>query len=160
MSRRLTPFLLTLMLLIVALVPFHVPGLSRVTPLLPLIAVYHWAVYRSENFSALAVFLIGVVQDILTGVPLGTFTLVFLFVYGLVLSQHRYIAGKSFLVVWLGFALLAAGACLAVWVLTSTGGMGIVEPAAAAFQYLLTIAAYPVIAWLLLRWQRAVLEAV
>lgn len=158
LSRRLTPFLLTMMLLILALVPFHVPGLSRVTPLLPLIAVYHWAVYRSENFPAVAVFVIGVVQDILTGVSLGSFTLVFLFVYGLVLSQHRYLAGKSFLVVWLGFVLAAAGACLAVWVLTSTGGMGIVEPLAAVFQYLLTIACYPFVAWLLLRWQRAVLE--
>jgi len=158
LSRRLTPFLLTLMLLILGLVPFHVPGLSRVMPLLPLVGVYHWAVYSSENFPAVAVFVIGVIQDILSGVSLGSFTLVFLLVYGLVLSQKRYLSGKSFGVVWLGFIIAALGVWLTVWVLTSSSGMGVVEPMAAVVQYLLTIACYPIIAWFLLRWQRAVLE--
>lgn len=159
LARRLTPFALTLVLVVVSVVPLHIPGFARVAPLLPLIAVYHWAIYRPALLPAFAVFVIGLLQDTLTGMPIGVNALVFLGVYGVVLSQRRFFAGKSFAVVWLGFAVVAAGAALSSWILVSVYYVTLVAPRPVLFQYLMTLGVFPLLVWVFLRWQRAFLES-
>ena len=159
LARRLTLFALTLVLVVVSVVPLHIPGFARVAPLLPLIAVYHWAIYRPALLPAFAVFVIGLLQDTLTGMPIGVNALVFLGVYGVVLSQRRFFAGKSFAVVWLGFAVVAAGAALSSWILVSVYYVTLVAPRPVLFQYLMTLGVFPLLVWVFLRWQRAFLES-
>jgi len=160
LSRQLTPFMLTLLMVLLSLIPYHVPGLARVMPVFSLIAVYHWGVYRSELMPVYAVFLIGFLQDALSGVPMGVYTVVFVMAYSVVLAQNRFFSGKSFYVVWLGFALVSAGASFITWILVSTFNGATVEPLAVVYQYLLGLGFYPVIAHLFLRWQRAMLQQV
>lgn len=157
-ARRLTPFGLTLILVLVSVVPLYVPGYARVIPLLPLMAIYHWAINRPELMPAYAVFIIGVLQDVLTGMPIGVNAVVFLGVHGAVLSQQRFFVGKSFAVVWLGFVLVAGGATLASWALISIYNLTPVAPDAALFQYLMTLGCFPPIAWVFLRWQQTFLK--
>ena len=152
LARRLTPFALTLVLVVVSVVPLHIPGFARVAPLLPLIAVYHWAIYRPALLPAFAVFVIGLLQDTLTGMPIGVNALVFLGVYGVVLSQRRFFAGKS-------FAVVAAGAALSSWILVSVYYVTLVAPRPVLFQYLMTLGVFPLLVWVFLRWQRAFLES-
>ena len=159
-ARKLTPFLLTLALVLLSVVPFHIPGLSRVAPLLPLMAIYHWAVYRSELFPAYAVFIIGVLHDIFTGTPIGVNALVFLLVYGIVVSQHRFLFGKSFAVIWIGFGLVGGAASALTWVLVSAWNVAVIEPSTVYIQYLLTFGLFPGLAWMFLRWQRAFLRQI
>ena len=159
-ARKLTPFLLTLMLVLISIVPVHIPGLSRVAPLLPLMAIYHWAVYRSELFPAYAVFIIGILHDIFTGTPIGINALVFLLAYGVVVSQHRFLFGKSFAVIWLGFGLVGGAASALTWALVSAWNVTVIEPSAVYFQYLLTFGLFPGLAWVFLRWQRAFLRQI
>lgn len=156
-ARNLTPFGLTIIMLIISMAPVHVPGYARVVPLLSLMAVYHWTVFRPELLPAFAVFVIGLLQDILSGTPIGIHALVFLIVYGLVLSQRRFLAGKSFAVVWLGFSLVASGAALLSWILVSAYDVALVDPEPVVFQYLMTLGTFPLLGWLLLRWQNAIL---
>jgi len=51
-ARGLTPFGLTLILVVLGQVPLHIPGFAEVAPILPLMAVYHWAIYRSEEHTS------------------------------------------------------------------------------------------------------------
>jgi len=157
-ARRLTPFGLTLILVVLNVVPLHVPALAMVFPVLPLIAIYHWAIYRPELMPYYAVFFIGLLQDILTNMPIGVNALVFLGVHGAVISQSRFFTGKSFAIVWLGFALVAAAATLANWVLISVYNIALISPGAVFFQYLLTLGCFPFFAWVFLRWQQTFLE--
>ncbi len=157
LARRLTPFGLTLVLVILGVLPLHLPGYERVVPLLPLIAVYHWTIYRPELLPAYAVFVIGLLQDTLGGTPIGINAVVFLCVYGVVMSQRTFFIGKSFVIVWLGFALVAAGAVGLGWLLVSVYNMTLVRPHAALFQYLVTLGTFPILAWFFLRWQRTFL---
>jgi len=101
--------------------------------------------------------LIGVIQDSLMGLPIGVSALVFLAVYGMVLSQSRFFSGKPFVIVWFGFALLAAGATLLSWFLVSAFNTTLANPEAALYQYVVTIGTYPLLAWFFLRWQRTYL---
>lgn len=157
-TRLLTPFLLTLALVILNIVPLQVPGLANVIPLLPLMAIYYWAVYRSELLPAYAVFLIGILQDIFSGVPIGVNTVVFLAVYGVVLSQHRFLFGKSFGIIWLGFGIVSAGAFVMNWALISIWNLSVLEPRAVFYEYLLTLGFFPGLAWIFMRWQQFIIR--
>lgn len=152
-SRNSLPVMVTLLLVLVNVIPLHIPGLARIVPILPLMAVYQCTVYRPRLMPPLAVFFIGLMYDVLSGTPIGVNALVFLGVYGLVIYQQRFFAGKSFLVVWFGFGIVALGASILSWVLVSILSASIVEPRAAIFQYLLNFGFFPLLAWVFLRWQ-------
>ena len=158
LARQLTPSMLTLALVIIGVVPLRILEFSTVMPLLPLMAVYHCAVFRPRLLPAYAVFLIGILQDILTGAPVGVNAFVFLLVYGAVLSQKRFFTGRSFLILWLGFALIAACATALNWMAVSLLSVTVVEIRTAVFQYLLTLGFFPAVAWVFMRWQRAFLR--
>jgi rod shape-determining protein MreD len=157
-ARQLMPLALTALLVIAGAVPYHIPGLARVMPVLPLMAVYHWTVYRPDVMPPWAIFLVGLMHDALTGVPLGTSGLVLLMVYGVMLTQRDFFVGKSFAILWMGFALVAAGALILGWLAVSAFHVRLVGPAPAFYQYLLTVGTYPVLAWVFMRWQRIFLE--
>ncbi len=160
LARQLTPAVLTLVLVIINVMPLHIPGFSRIAPLLPLMAVYHWAIFRPRLLPAYLVFLIGLLQDVLTGTPIGVNALVLLAVYGAVLSQKKFFIGKSFFILWLGFSVIAAGALAVNWGLISAINLTLVEPRTVIFQYLLTLGFFPAVAFVFLRWQQAFLKQV
>ena len=160
LSRQLTPFLLTLFFVMLGVVLTQAPGWARIAPLLSLMAIYHWTVYRLDLMPGYAVFFIGFLQDALSGTPMGLMTLVYLSVYSVIVSQQRYLIGKSFSIVWLGFALISAGAMGLAWTLYSFLAGALVEPRALCYQYLLGTALYPVLARFFLAWQAKVLKAV
>ena len=154
----MSPFGLTFLLLLVNVIPMRVPRFSQVVPMLALIAVYHWAVYRPQLLPPAAVFLIGVLQDILMGTPIGVGPLVLLAVYGSVLYQQRFFVGKSFVVVWLAFAAMTAGALVLSWVALSIFNTTLIDHRALLFQYGLTVGFFPLVAWLFMRWQQTFLR--
>ncbi len=158
-TRNSLPVMVTLLLVLVNVVPLHIPGLSRIVPILPLMAVYQWTVYRPRLMPPLAVFFIGLMYDILSGAPVGVNAVVFLAVYGVVVYQQRFFAGKSFVVVWFGFGVVALGASILSWLLVSILSASIVEPRAAIFQYLLNFGFFPLVAWVFLRWQNALIKS-
>jgi rod shape-determining protein MreD len=158
LARHLTPFGLTLLLLIAEMVPLHVPGLAEIAPLLPLAAIYHWTIYRPDLMPAPVVFLLGLLHDALTGLPLGASTLAFLLVHGIVLTQRRFFIGKSFAIHWLGFAMVGAVAMLLLWLTASALNGTLIQLRSGFFQYLSTVGWFPVLSWLFLAWQQAVLK--
>jgi len=157
-TRRAMPALFTLMLVVVNMVPLHIPGIARIMPVLPLIAVYHWAVYRPALMPPSVVFAVGLLHDVLSGTPLGVNAVVYLSVYGIVVWQQRYLSGKSFLVVWLGFAIVSLIATVEAWLLVSILSQALVEPNAAVFQFVLNFGFFPLIAWAFLRYQQTFLS--
>jgi len=159
-ARRFTPFGLTILLVLINALPLQVPGLVRVMPLLPLMSIYLWVVHHPNLMPMYAVFLVGILQDVLSGVPLGVYGLTYLIVYATVIWQRRFLAGKSFAVIWVGFTLVAAGAGAVGWVLVSAYHAVLIEPGAIAFQYLMSLGVFPLLAWVFMRWQRAFLSQV
>ena len=80
LARRLTPFAITMLLVVLTQVPTRIPMFAEVAPVLALMSIYHWTVYRPELLPLYAVFFIGLVQDSLSGTPLGVHVLVFMLV--------------------------------------------------------------------------------
>ncbi len=158
LARQLTPFGLTILLVIVSQVPLHFPGVARISPMLPLIAIYHWTIHRPDLMPPYAVFVIGLLVDFLAGTPVGVNAIVMLTVYGIIYSQRRFFLGKSFPISWLGFLLVSAGAAMLTWIFVSTFYVRLIRPDAMIFQYLVSLAIYPLPAWFFLRWQQIFLR--
>ncbi len=155
LARSLWPFTLTLLLLIVSVVPLRIPYFAPISPGFPLISVYYWAIHRPTILPAPAVFLLGVLHDLLGGAPLGVGVLVLLIVYGVCTSLRRVFLGAPFTAVWFGFAVTAAGAAVVTWVITSLLFTEVLDPSALIFSYLLTVGLYPAVGHLFARAQRS-----
>ncbi|MGB0749326.1 MAG: rod shape-determining protein MreD [Magnetospiraceae bacterium] len=157
-GRNATPFVVTIFLVLVSLIPTHIPALSLAPPLYVVIAVYHWTLFRPDLMPPVAVFFVGLLQDVLGGGPIGFFAFVLLLVYGSVLSQRRFLYGKSFAVVWLGFLFVGLGASIAIWLLGCLNLVTLLPLRPFFHQYLMTVALFPLVAWLLVTWERMVLR--
>ena len=157
-ARSITPFGLSLLLVILSVVPTYIPGYAQIAPILALVSIYHWAIYRPNLLPLFAVFILGLLQDLLTGTPPGLYVLVFLTVYGMTLSQRRFFTGKSFAVYWFGFAVVSLVASVESWVFGSVLNFALLDFNAVTFQYLLSLGIFPIIAWIFLRWQQAFLR--
>ena len=157
--RGMTPFLTTLFLAMLTVVPLRIPDFAPVTPSLTVIAVYYWSIYRPDLLPMVAVFGIGLFQDALTGTPLGLTALVLIIVQYAVLSQRRFFHSKTFLVEWWGFMLVSPVAAFASWLLASLYFAALVAPRPLGFQLLLSVALYPCLVWLLTRIQHLLLRS-
>lgn len=71
---------------------------------------FYWALYRPYSFSVVSAFLTGLALDLLESTPLGVNTLTFTVLYIVTETQRRFLIGKTFSLVWAGFAILAFGA--------------------------------------------------
>ena len=156
-ARSVTPFLISVALVLLSVVPLPLPGFAPVVPALAAMSVYHWAIYRPNLLPFSAVFAIGVLYDLLSGAPVGLFAVVFLSVYGIALTQRRFIAGKSFVIYWFGFAIIGFGAAIEAWLLASLWNFTLLNFRAVWFQYLVSVGTFPIIAWIFMKWQQALL---
>ena len=157
-AKESTPFVFTFFLVLLSLIPIRVPGYSEIAPVLPLIPIYHWAIYRPTVLPLWAVFVLGAFYDLLSGVPLGLYTLVFLTAYGIVVSQRRYIIGKSFLIYWLGYGIVALGAAFQSWLVASIWFLSLLNVESILFQFFVSFGIFPIVAWFCLRMQQAFLR--
>jgi rod shape-determining protein MreD len=158
--RHLIPLAVTLLLLLLTAIPTRAPGFAGIAPMLPLMGVYYWAIYRPDLLPAWLAFLVGLLYDIIGGTPLGVNALVMLLVQGTAASQRKFFLGKSFAVAWWAFGLLTAGAVGLAWLLVSFIYGRAVDPLPVIFEYLMTLSIFPVLTWTLARTQMAFLKDV
>jgi rod shape-determining protein MreD len=156
---RLVPTATILVLAVLTVLPLHVPDYAAVAPLLALAGVYYWTVYRPDFAPPLAIFACGVVVDLLDGGPLGVAPLLLLLARTVVLPQRRFFVNRLFPFVWMGFTVLAAGSILFLWLLGSGIEGAWLDMRAATLQWVLTVATFPAVAYLLMRVQRACVPA-
>src|SRR6185437_11782942 len=158
---KLVPFLTTLLFVVISIVPWHVPGLAMVAPAFGLMAVYHWTIYRPDLLPPSAVFVAGLLLDLLNGTPyVGTSALSLLLTRSVLMSQRRFFVNRLFPVLWAGFLLTAAAVVAFEWALVSALHGAVLGARPAIFEALLTVAIFPLASYLLARAQRAFLMRV
>ena len=142
--RGAIPVTVTVVLVFAGSLPWRLPAFVEVTPAFAPMAVFYWTIYRPERFPYAATFGIGVLQDLLSGTPLGMTALVLLTVQGVVASQRTFFRGKPFLVIWWGFSLTMPAVGLLSWIIGSACFGAIVPPLPIVVQVILTLLIFPV----------------
>ena len=134
-------------------------GKTGVMPVPAIAAVYFWTLYRPALMAPLAVFLLGVLSDLLTGAPLGVHPLLLLLLHAVVLTQRRVLARQSFLLVWIVFATFASAALGLGWGLRALLSFTLLPVEPALYELALTVAIYPALSWLFVRVERSLATA-
>jgi rod shape-determining protein MreD len=145
-AQGLVPLLIIVLLVFASALPWRLPAFAEVTPAFVVMAVFYWTIYRPDRLPYAATFCVGVLQDLLTGTPLGMTALILLAVQGVVGSQRTFFHGKPFLVVWWGFSLVMPVVGLVSWIIGSAYFDAIVPPLPIVVQVVLTVILFPVFA--------------
>ncbi len=138
-----TPMILGVLGVIFLALPLRLFEGWAPTPIVPLVVVFFWSVYAPEFLPSVSVFFIGVLQDLLTGGPLGLWAAVYLATQFIVMSQRSYFMGREQKVVWLGFALATAGASLMLWLVMSLMSGALLPVGSLLAQMAATVLIYP-----------------
>ena len=153
------PAATTLFAALISVLPIYIPGYAALTPVFTLMAAYHWTIYRPDLLPPLALFAIGLTEDLLAGSPIGINALLLLLSRSAVLGYRRYFVNRSFPFVWTGFTLLTVVALSGLWALHCILNLGLFDFRVTVIRAALTIATFPLASFLLGRAQRAVMGA-
>src|SRR4051812_6866816 len=111
------PALITILLTIFFLAAKHISGLNHFMPILPLIPVFYWGMVHAREMPYWFVFLLGIVLDTVTGMPLlGLSSLLYIFFLILLHVQRKYIYKEGFMIKWGYFSALLAVTCSLNWI--------------------------------------------
>ena len=99
------PFLLLLLVSFVLTVPHNFLSFGSFTPFYSLIIIYYWFLFFPKTLPVLAIFILGIFQDVMFGFHLG-FSSLSLVMYWLIVGYYkRFLLNKPFNVIWIGFVL-------------------------------------------------------
>ena len=82
---NLLPVATTVLAALMSIEPVHIAGYAALTPAFTLMATYHWTIYRPDLLPALSLFVIGPIQDLLSGGLLGMTAVMLLLARAIVL---------------------------------------------------------------------------
>jgi rod shape-determining protein MreD len=156
---RLLPIATTLLATVISIQPAHIPGYAALTPAFTFMTVYHWTIYRPDLLPPFALFLVGIIQDLLAGVPPGVTAFVLLLARAVVLRHRRHFVNRPFPFVWAGFMMLTGGVMLFLWTLHCLLDGVLVDFRGTVFRAVLTVSMFPIASFLLGRTQRTFMGA-
>lgn len=157
-GRRFLPFLITLLMILLTVVAGPLPDVAAITPLFTLMAVYYWSVYRPDLLRMPGLFILGIILDALTRLPLGLSSLSFMVTAQLVQSQRHIFSDQSYPTLWLGFAVVVTCLQTMHWLILSLLAWHALPLWPLLLQSLFTLALFPVCAWLLILLQRYIVR--
>lgn len=155
----LLPVATTVLAMLLSIEPIRIHGYAALTPAFTLMAAYHWSVYRPDLLPPAALFIIGTIQDLLSGGLPGATALLLLLTRASLLGYRQHFVDRPFPFVWAGFTLLTGGATLFLWTVHSLLAAQLLDFRGTVFRAVLTISIFPVASFLLGRSQRALLAA-
>ncbi len=157
--RAATPMISALILVIFEVCKWPIPYLGTIMPPLAFIALFYWSAHRPDLFSPAVSFGIGILNDIVNGLPIGISALLFTVAHLFIWKQRSLFAGHSFLLLWLGFAISAVFLMLAQWALMGIVVWRVVPIFPIAIQTVLAIVLFPLPCWLLIQLQRNIVSS-
>ena len=149
-TRFIAPYSLVAVLFVFGVISFSLPVAGPIKAPFLLMAIYYWAIYRPTLLPVWAVFIAGILMDLISGITtVGISALTFIIVRWIVIDQRRFLMGQSFFVTWIGFMIVDLGSGIFEWVVfcLMSGSWLSFQPL--GFSILLGIALFPLISFLL-----------
>jgi rod shape-determining protein MreD len=132
-------------LLALSAMPLEIAHLGEVRPAFMLMAIYYWTILRPSSLLPVAVFILGLVLDLLSAYPFGMHAFIFVAVQWISSGQRKFMLGQSFLVVWAGFAFIALGAGVAQWALFSLFNLTLLSVKTMLISVMLSVLLFPLL---------------
>lgn len=143
--QRLLPLISSVFLLFISYIPLDIPLSNNIRPAVGMICVYFWLLHRPDIFNLLSVYILGLIEDIITSAPFGSNIFALLVLYVLVTNLAKYFNAKPFTIIWLGFAVLSLITFFSRWLLVSVYYSQFLPLSIVMFSFLVTAASYPIL---------------
>ena len=111
--------------------------------------VYFWMIHRPDIFNLVSVYLLGIADDVLSNVPLGTNIFALLVLYVLISNILRFLNGKPFIVTWYGVAIISLVFFFTKWLVLSVYYGQFLPLVIVSFSFMVTVAVYPFVSLIL-----------
>jgi rod shape-determining protein MreD len=146
--KALAPKLLAILLILIGFMPVPLTGISFFVPLFDIMIIYYWSIYDPKLFPQWFIVVMGCLQDILCGLPLGVTALSNLVFREIIVMRRRFFIKEPFLLIWLSFTLLSLLIVCLKWIVAALVFKKIFPMEAALMQWLLTVSLYACMHWL------------
>lgn len=156
--RIASPYVAVVLLIILVRLPLRTDGLGLFMPFIGLAFVFYWSVHSREGVPAIALLVLGLLEDAVSGAPLGLSSIVLITVYAVLGNQQRFFVNKGFAAGWIGFAAIVLAVLAMVWLLWSFYEGRAMALLPLALSMLATIAVYPLLGLLFGRIHKLVLR--
>ncbi len=157
-ARGLIPFLLSLLLLLVFLTSTGIPGFVKVAPSMTIISVYYWSISRPELLPLYSVFILGLIEDVLVGGPLGIQAIVLVLVAYTVSTQRHFFTFAPFGYIFSTFILVVTAGLGVNWLVNSLFAWELWDFMTLLVKAAMTMIFYPVVHWLLAKVDRTIVS--
>lgn len=157
-ARKTFPVTTAAILLLGLSAPLGLPGQPQLQAAVALSCVFFWSVFRPDSMPPAAAFGLGLLEDLLSLAPPGISVVVLLIAHGVAVRGRRWVAAQGFLVVWLVFVAVAAGAAALEWALTGALTLRLLPPGPALLQFGVSAGFYPLLATLFTRAHRGLAD--
>lgn len=144
-ARRALPAAFTMALVLLLCAPFDIPQQQALLPGMTMASVFFWSLFRPASMPAPIVFAIGLLYDLLSFSPPGIEVVTLLLVHAVGVGARHGLARQGFLVVWLAFLLVAAGAITLDYGLMCAFSLRLLPPQPALFELALSAGLYPLL---------------
>jgi rod shape-determining protein MreD len=114
--------------LLMNIVSLSFPHSADFKPFFLLMAVYYWAIYRPTVMPLFYTFLLGVIVDLLSDVPVGLNALILVAIQLIVRRSRLFLMGQPYMTVWIGFAVIAFCYASALWLVVSVQAIDLFRP--------------------------------
>lgn len=98
-------------------ISFQIPFFQDIRPSFTLMALFYWSIYRPTLTPPLFAFAVGILIDLLSGLPVGLHAVLFVMVHYLVSGQRKMFMGQPFITVFFGYCFVAAAITGVQWLL-------------------------------------------
>ncbi len=149
-ARALLPMTSALVLGVIAIIPIGLPAWGALAPPFMLAAIFYWSLTRPDLLAPSTAFVLGLIQDLLSGAPLGSGALIMVLTQWILRSQQRFFVKRPFLLMWMAFAPVVYSAALLGWLIYS---LYVFHPApilGMLVRATLGFVLFPIIAWVVL----------
>lgn len=157
--KRSSPYLMVILLVLLARLPLATDGFGVFMPFISLAFVYYWTVHSKEGVGTVVLMILGLLEDVASGAPLGFNPLVLIAVYALLGNQQRFFENRGFAAGWLGFGIVAFAALPLMLLLLSFYEGVAVSLWPLLISILSTIAVYPILGLVFGRLHKAALRS-
>jgi rod shape-determining protein MreD len=149
-ARKLLPVLISAVLALAAILPVGLPQWGTLAPPFLLIGVFYWSIVRPDLLPPTAAFLLGLFQDLLTGMPIGSGALIMVITQWTMRGQQRYLINRPFFLMWAAFGPVVMIAGVLDWLIYALLTFHPAPVDGALVRMGLGFVLFPVVAWLIL----------
>ncbi len=151
-SRRLSltfwsaiPMLVTTVFMALYLLPKHITGLAGVMPPLHMAAIFYWGMADTRQMPYWFMFLAGILVDVVTGLPLGVSSLLYVLFMVFLRMQRRFVHKEGFIMNWAFFSALLLVMCGIQWLMITSLGTTTHALFPLFIQWVITVCCYPLL---------------